>query len=95
VYLFSTLLDEESVRLVHILKSAGHEVVVIDTLPDIRPVAEVNMELAWKITRAERSARIHRLVADHVPVVRWAGSSRDRAGRRLGAIRREWAEVRR
>ena len=94
IYLFSTLLDDESVRLVHIWKNSGHQVIVVDTLPVVRPVAEVNLELAWRITRAERWARIRQLVGDHVPVLSWAGPGRDEAGEKLETIRRTWMRVR-
>jgi len=88
VYLFSTLLDDESVRLVHALTSAGHQVLVIDTLPEVRPAAEVNMEMAWRITSAERNVRVRRLTAQHVPVIRWAGQSREAARQHFESIRR-------
>ena len=94
IYLFSTLLDDESVRLVRIWKNAGHQVVVVDTLPVVRPVAEVNLDLAWRITRAERWERIRRLVGDHVPVLSWAGPARDEASEKLETIRRTWTRVR-
>ncbi|MDR0848949.1 MAG: DUF58 domain-containing protein [Propionibacteriaceae bacterium] len=88
VYLFSTLLDDESLRLVRQLRSAGHEVLIVDTLPEIRPVAEFNMELAWRITSAERTARIRLLTSQHIPVIAWAGPARTLASQRFGAIRR-------
>ena len=94
VYLFSTLLDDESARLVHAWTNTGHQVVVVDTLPVVRPVAEVNLELAWRITRAERQMRIRRLVADHVPVLTWAGPRRDEASEKLETIRRTWMRLR-
>jgi len=87
VYLFSTLLDDESVRLVRTLTSTGHDVIVIDTLPQVRPVAELNMEVAWRITSAERLGRINLLTRDHVPVVCWAAGARDQASQRFAAIR--------
>lgn len=94
VYLFSTLLDDESLRLVHTLKSSGHDVLVIDTLPEVRPPAAENMELAWRITSAERRARIRQLNDDHVPVISWAGNSREQASGRLAAIRRAQSRTR-
>jgi len=94
IYLFSTLLDDESVRLVHTWRNTGHRVVVVDTLPVVRPVAETNLELAWRITRAERWVRIRGLASDHVPVLTWAGTRRDNAGERLETIRRTWMRTR-
>jgi len=94
IYLFSTLLDDESVRLVHIWKNSGHRVIVVDTLPAVRPVAERNLELAWRITRAERQVRIHGLTSDHVPVLTWAGAGREQAGEKLETIRRTWMRAR-
>jgi uncharacterized protein (DUF58 family) len=78
-YVFTTLLDDESLDLVKALAETGHRVVVVDTLPDIRPVADPRQQLAWRITRLERDTRLARLGRDHIPVVRWAGPNRDHA----------------
>ena len=88
VYLFTTLLDDESLRLVHALTSAGHRVIVIDTLPGVRPAAEIGMEMAWRITAAERARRMRQLAARHVHVIGWAGAERLAAPRRFEAIAR-------
>ena len=85
IYLFTTLLDDESLRLVHTMKESGHDVLVVDTLPAIRPVAEQNLTLAWRILRAERTARILFLAGEQVPVIAWIDPTRDRA---LAAIER-------
>ena len=87
VYLFSTLLDDQSVGLVTMLAQA-HQVVVIDTLPDVRPVAEIHLELAWRVTQLERAARLAKLGAQHVPVVRWSGPARAGARQRFLALDR-------
>ncbi|MDR1807032.1 MAG: DUF58 domain-containing protein [Propionibacteriaceae bacterium] len=73
VYLFSTLLDDEPVTITRTLTEAGHRVIVVDTLPVVRPVAQVAMELAWWITRLEREDRVAALRRSGVAVVRWAG----------------------
>jgi len=85
VYLFTTLLDDESLRLVHTMKESGHDVLVVDTLPVIRPVAEQNLALSWRIMRAERTARIVFLTREQVPVISWLEPTR---ARRLAAIER-------
>ena len=92
VYIFSTLLDDESVRLARTCKNLGHQVVVVDTLPQVRPAAEISLEVAWRVMTAERAARIRRLAAEHIPVVAWGGGARALAEQRLAAIRRQWAK---
>ncbi len=88
VYLFSTLLDDEPIHLARTLRNTGHPVLVIDTLPEVRPMAELNLEVAWRITSAERDRRIRELEARRLPVIRWAGPHRQAAGERLAALRR-------
>jgi len=92
VYLFTTLLDDQSVALVDQLAQA-HRVIVVDTLPDVRPVAEINLELAWRVTALDRANRLKTLEAHHVPVVRWSGAARERARQRF--VRLDRAESRR
>jgi uncharacterized protein (DUF58 family) len=89
VYLFTTLLDDESLRLTLGLRRTGHRVIVVDTLPEIRPTSEIGMEIAWRIIALERQARIEGLEAQRVPVIAWAGQARDRAGERLAGLRAE------
>ena len=88
VYLFSTLLDDAPVQLAARLATTGHQVVVIDTLPPVRPVASLGLELAWRVTAAEQAGRIRRLRAHHVPVVGWTGDARAQAPTSLAAIYR-------
>jgi uncharacterized protein (DUF58 family) len=86
VYLFTTALDDEPLTLVRYWRETGHGVVVIDTLPDVRPARGEHMRIAWRITRMEREDRLAHLSAEGVPVVRWAGSARDAAPARLEAL---------
>ncbi|MDR1825293.1 MAG: DUF58 domain-containing protein [Bifidobacteriaceae bacterium] len=72
VYLFTTLVDDEPMHLVRAWLETGHRVVVVDTLPPVRPVAERNLRLAWRIVTLERAGRVQALRAHGVPVVRWA-----------------------
>ena len=90
VYLFSTLLDDEPIRLVRALKDGGHQVLVIDTLPLVRPVAELNLDMAWRIMRAERAVRVGRLQSEHVPLIPWTAAGREHAARQFAAIERSW-----
>ncbi|WP_425953662.1 DUF58 domain-containing protein [Xylanimonas sp. McL0601] len=83
VYLFTTLLDDAPLTLVEAWAEQGVPVVVIDTLPDVHPVPERHLTLAWRITAMERADRVRALTARGVPVVRWAGSERDRAAARF------------
>ncbi|GAB2484478.1 DUF58 domain-containing protein [Promicromonospora xylanilytica] len=86
VYLFTTLLDDEPLHLVRTWRTAGHPVVVIDTLPDLHPVIENHLAIAWHIARLEREDRIAALEREAVPVISWAGSQRDHATVRFEAL---------
>ncbi|MFD2024799.1 DUF58 domain-containing protein [Promicromonospora aerolata] len=88
VYLFTTLLDDEPLHLVRTWRTAGHPVVVIDTLPDVHPVIENHLAIAWHIARLEREDRIAALDGEGVPLVPWAGSERDQATVRFQALAR-------
>nr|BFF16876.1 hypothetical protein GCM10025730_03970 [Promicromonospora thailandica] len=88
VYLFTTLLDDEPLRLVRTWRAAGHPVVVVDTLPDLHPVIGNHLRIAWRITRLEREDRLAALDGEGVPVIRWAGSERHRAATRFETLAR-------
>lgn len=86
VYLFTTLLDDDPLHLVRTWRTAGHPVVVIDTLPDVHPVIENHLAIAWHIGRLEREDRLAALDGEGIPVIRWAGSQRDQAAVRFEAL---------
>jgi uncharacterized protein (DUF58 family) len=88
VYLFTTVLDDAPLHLVRTWRTKGHPVVVIDTLPDLHPVIEHHLWIAWRITRMEREDRLAALDREGVPVVRWSGSERDRAAVRFETLAR-------
>ncbi len=88
VYLFSTVLDDEPLHLVRTWRAKGHPVVVVDTLPDVHPVPEHHLRIAWRIARLEREDRLAALAGEGVPVVGWAGSRRDQASVRFEALAR-------
>ncbi|MFT4109302.1 DUF58 domain-containing protein [Propionicimonas sp.] len=94
VYLFSTVLDDAAAQLVRTWRSLGHQVVVVDTLPDVRPVTEPHLAIAWRIVRMERALRLDRLAREGVPIVSWAGSGRLRAAASLEALARVAARKR-
>jgi uncharacterized protein (DUF58 family) len=94
VYLFTTLLDDEPVRLAHALSSQGHRVLVVDTLPQVRPAAEFNLDLAWRITAAERRRRIQTLTTQQIWVIAWRAQQRNQAPHRLRALHRTWSRRR-
>lgn len=79
VYLLTTALDDEPLALVRAWRAHGHPVVVVDTLPDVRPAHEEHMRMAWRVTRMERDDRLRHITAEGVPVVRWAGQARESA----------------
>ncbi|WP_277210353.1 DUF58 domain-containing protein [Isoptericola croceus] len=86
VYLFTTALDDESLRMVRTWHDHGHRVVVVDTLPVVHPVHEVHLRLAWRVTRMERDDRLRQMAAEGVPVVPWAGAARSEASARFEAL---------
>ncbi|GAB4085565.1 hypothetical protein GCM10028784_21950 [Myceligenerans cantabricum] len=96
VYLFSTLLDDETTALARAWRALGHRVVVIDTLPGLRPVHLPHLRLAWRITRMERDDRIAGLRQSGTPVIHWVdaaaagttGTGGTGARRRLEALAR-------
>lgn len=88
VYLFTTVLDDEPVRLAREWRETGHRVVLVDVLPAVRPVAETHMHLAWRISSLERENRLAALGRLGVPVVRWAGPEREQARARLESVAR-------
>ncbi|MBO0610226.1 DUF58 domain-containing protein [Myceligenerans salitolerans] len=72
VYLFTTLLDDDTTRLVRAWRTLAHPVVVIDTLPTLHPIHQPHLRLAWRITRLERDQRITDLHHTGTPVIHWA-----------------------
>lgn len=94
IYLFSTMLDDAIAHLVRTWRSMGHPVVVVDTLPDVRPVSQPNLAIAWRIVGLERRLRLDGLAREGVPVVRWAASGRTRAAATLDALARVAARQR-
>lgn len=94
IYLFSTVLDEAPAQLVRTWRGLGHPVVVVDTLPDVRPVSDSRLAIAWRIVRMERQVRIDRLAREGVAIVHWAGSRRTEAAAGLDALARVAARKR-
>ncbi|MFI8523705.1 DUF58 domain-containing protein [Promicromonospora sukumoe] len=88
VYLFSTVLDDEPLHLVRTWRAKGHPVVLVDTLPDVHRATASHLRIAWRIARMEREDRLAALAGEGVPVVRWAGSERDKAAVRFEALAR-------
>jgi hypothetical protein len=86
VYLLSTMLDDEPVRLVASWQADGIPVVVIDTLPYVAPIGEKHMRLAWTVTSMEREDRIRALTARGIPVVRWASNVGEQAATRFESL---------
>ncbi len=94
VYLFSTVLDDAAAQLMRTWRSLGHLVVVVDTLPDVRPVREPYLAIAWRIVRMERQVRLDGLAREGVPIVRWSGSGRSSAAATLDSLARVAARKR-
>ncbi|MDR2897050.1 MAG: hypothetical protein LBV30_10460 [Propionibacteriaceae bacterium] len=86
VYLLSSLLDATTVDLITSLRQAGHRLVVIDCLPDIRPVPELNLEVAWRLLRAERGQRLHRLRQSGLTLVHWSDAGSEGLARALDLL---------
>lgn len=94
VYLFSTVLDQAPLQLARTWRSLGHPVVLIDTLPDLRPVAESHLAIAWRIQRMEREVWLAELAREGVSIVRWSGTTRDATAAMLDSIARAAARQR-
>ena len=94
IYLFSTVLDDASAQLVRTWRGLGHPVVVVDTLPDVRPASDPRLAIAWRIVRMERELRLDRLAREGVPIVHWAASGRTEAAAGLDALTRVAARKR-
>jgi uncharacterized protein (DUF58 family) len=94
VYLFSTVLDDAATQLVRTWRSLGHPVVVIDTLPVVRPAREPYLAIAWRIIRMERQVRLDGLAREGVPIVAWAGPARTKAAATLDSLARVAARKR-
>ena len=88
VYLFTTVLDDAAVHLVRTWRALGHPVVVIDTLPEVRPVHAAHLAIAWRIVSMERQVRIDALAREGVPIIRWAGPQESGAAATLDALAR-------
>lgn len=71
VYLFSTVLDDAAAQLARDWRARGHPVVVVDTLPDVWPVADPRVAIAWRIVGLKRRLRLDGLAREGIPVVRW------------------------
>jgi len=71
IYLFTTLLDDTPLTLAAGWIEQGNPVIVVDTLPKVRPGRSGNLNLAWRITTLERSQRLATLRARSVPVIPW------------------------
>jgi uncharacterized protein (DUF58 family) len=76
IYLLSTFLDDEPVRLAQLWRGTGHRVIAVDVLPDGRtgrlPREEVT---AHRIVMMERADRIRSVVRAGVDVLRWPEST--------------------
>ncbi|MEY9850768.1 uncharacterized protein (DUF58 family) [Leifsonia sp. EB41] len=89
VFVMSTFLDDQAMRLALTWRAAGHRVVVVDVLPprvvDELPARE---RLALRIVDLERGLRLDRLRAAGAELLQWASPERDAMLRRLATPRR-------
>lgn len=86
VYVLSTFLDDQPVRLALAWRAAGHRVIAVDVLPapvlDGLPDRE---RVALRLVEAERAVRRGRLAAAGVEALPWTPESRDVVLRQLTA----------
>lgn len=89
VYVLSTFLDDQPVRLALAWRAAGHRVIAVDVLPPLTmeelPARE---RIALRLVLAEREARFERLRVSGAERLVWAWSERDVQLRRLAAPQR-------
>ncbi len=72
VYLLSSLLDDEAVRLALRWRGNGHRVIAVDVLPAGRFARTTRYErIAYRIVMMERDDRIRTLQARGVELLRW------------------------
>jgi len=72
VYLLSSLLDDEAVRLALRWRGNGHRVIAVDVLPAARFARTTRYErIAYRIVMMEREDRIRTLQAGGVELLRW------------------------
>jgi uncharacterized protein (DUF58 family) len=89
VYVLSTFLDDQPVRLALAWRAAGHRVIAVDVLP--APTTEelpARERIALRLVLAEREVRFERLRASGAERLVWASSERDVQLRRLSAPQR-------
>ncbi|MGH1522590.1 DUF58 domain-containing protein [Leifsonia sp. L25] len=89
VFVMSTFLDDQAMRLALTWRAAGHRVVVVDVLPP-RTVDELpaRERLALRVVDLERGLRLDRLRAAGAELLQWASPERDAVLRRLATPRR-------
>jgi len=80
VYVMSTFLDEQPLRLALVWRAAGHRVIAVDVLParltrDLPP----RERLALKVVEVERALRFRRLAAAGIDVLAWEDTDDDGA----------------
>jgi len=94
IYLFSTLLDDSPLTLVAGWIDQGHPVIVIHTLPRVRPGRSGSIALAWRITTLEREKRIAVLQQQGVPIIPWQNADSQIPAAELTRISRAQAKMR-
>ncbi|MFF2051952.1 DUF58 domain-containing protein [Leifsonia sp. NPDC058194] len=89
VYILSTFLDDQPVRLALAWRAAGHRVIVVDVLPvpTTGGLAERD-RIALRLVSAERDVRFQRLAAAGAELLVWASADRDARLKRLAAPQR-------
>ncbi|MFF1572098.1 DUF58 domain-containing protein [Leifsonia sp. NPDC058292] len=92
VYVLSTFLDEQALRLALVWRAAGHRVIAVDVLPTVDDGGLSTRERsALRVVLLERELRFRRLTAAGVDRLRWqtgGGEHRDTALRVLSRPRR-------
>ncbi|MFF1878839.1 DUF58 domain-containing protein [Leifsonia sp. NPDC058230] len=92
VYVLSTFLDDQPMRLALIWRAAGHRVIAVDVLPELDTRELVAREsVALHVVELERDLRFRRLAAAGVDTMRWqdpGGQSREARLRELSRPRR-------
>ncbi|WP_431277045.1 DUF58 domain-containing protein [Leifsonia poae] len=92
VYMLSTFLDEQPLRLALTWRAGGHRVIAVDVLPRIDTHGLVSREtVALEVVELERDLRFRRLAAAGIDVMTWQdpdGQSREARLRELSRPRR-------
>ncbi|WP_223690598.1 DUF58 domain-containing protein [Leifsonia poae] len=89
VFVLSTFLDEQSLRLALVWRAAGHRVIAVDVLPTLHTGDLPGRDLlALRVVELERKLRFRRLAAAGIDLLAWQDAGGERREARLRELSR-------